>query len=58
MKNWNINTSFFKSLWEDKSAKPGITWFAVALETDRKSILCYLCIISVVIFDIEIKKNK
>lgn len=57
MKNWDITTSFFKNLWKDKEGEQGITWLAIGLETDKKSLVCYLCIASFVIFEIECKKQ-
>ena len=56
MKNYNIYFRAFHSLWKEKGA-PGITWMAIALETDRKGMLCFLCICGFVLFELEIKKK-
>ena len=45
-----------KSLWGTKGPQ-GITWFAAVFETDAKGMLCFLCLLGFIIFDIDIRKK-
>ena len=55
MKNWKIAASGLRSLWGEEGAV-GVTWFAAALETDKKGFLCFFCLAGIIIFDIEVRK--
>ena len=57
MKNWNIAIKGPKSLWKAEGTT-GVTWFAAVFETDRKGLLCFLCLLGLIIFDIEIRKTS
>ena len=56
MKNYNIYFRAFHSLWKEKGS-PGVTWAAIALETDAKGMLCFVCLFGFVLFELEIKKK-
>ena len=55
MKNWKIEAKGPRSLWKLEGAQ-GVTWFAMVFETDRTGLLCFLCLLGFVIFDIEARK--